>query len=311
MRGMFNRQSHREAVNRGAASRATEPFNLVHTDMWGPVAPATHGDLRFAIIFVDDATRYRAVYLMANKGEATACLKKFMTEFPAKRDLKIKRLRADSAVEYQKGRFKQCCDDEGITQEFSAPYTQNQNGVAERSWRTLAEKARTMLIASGLSRKFWGYAMLHATLLVNISPTTALPESSCPYEALNGQKPDLTYLKVFGAAAYVHVDKTSRTKLANRARKGYYVGVSVQPKSGFQTQDNSSQQRMRNTTKLDISTARREALLTSYRQKIMKKLPRLRRRQPRDPARRLQARQPMLQLQRRLLIPQRKHNDKK
>ena len=59
---------------------ATEPFNLVHTDMWGPAAPgpaAAHGDLRFAIIFVDDATRYRAVYLMANKGEATACLKKF------------------------------------------------------------------------------------------------------------------------------------------------------------------------------------------------------------------------------------------
>jgi len=164
---------------------------------------------------------------MKRKSEAASTLEKYITAFPAKRQERIQRIRADSAVEYTLGTFKQLCDDKAITQEFSAPYNQWQNGVAERSWRTLGDKTRAMMIASGLPPSFWGHALLHATYLVNISPTTALAGYSCPYEAFFNRKPDLTYLKVFGSAAYNHVDiRTGRTKLANRARKGYYLGVS-------------------------------------------------------------------------------------
>ena len=220
-------KSHRSARHKGPGSRATRPFELLHTDMWGPIRPTAPGGLGYAILYVDDFSRYRKVYLIKRKSDAASTLQQYITEFPAKRQERIGRIRADSALEYTSGTFKELCDAKGITQEFSAPYSQWQNGVAERSWRTLGDKTRAMMIASGLPASFWGHALIHATYLVNISPTTAVSGYSCPFEAFYNRKPDFTYLKVFGAAAYAHVDKRAgRTKLAHRAKKGFYLGVS-------------------------------------------------------------------------------------
>ena len=54
----------------------------------------------------------------------------------------------------------------GITHEFSAPYTPQQNGVVERKNRTLIEMARTMLDEYKTPRKLWSEAILilHAIL---------------------------------------------------------------------------------------------------------------------------------------------------
>ncbi|GKF27275.1 retrovirus-related pol polyprotein from transposon TNT 1-94 [Tanacetum coccineum] len=45
-------------------------------------------------------------------------------------------------------------DEKGISQNFSSPYTPEQNGVAERKNRTLIEAARTMLSASVFSKQY-------------------------------------------------------------------------------------------------------------------------------------------------------------
>lgn len=50
------------------------------------------------------------------------------------------------------------------------------NGVSERLNRTLVEKARSMLNASGLDRKFWSEAVMAANYLKNRSPTKAFGE---------------------------------------------------------------------------------------------------------------------------------------
>ena len=225
-------KSHRSARNKGPGSRATRPFELLHTDMWGPIKPPAPGGFGYAILYVDDFSRFRKTYLMKRKSDAASTLVRYLAEFPAKRQERIERIRADSALEYTSGTFKQLCDSKGIAQEFSAPYNQWQNGVAERSWRTLGDKTRAMMNASGLPAPFWGHALQHATYLVNISPPTAVSGYSCPFEAFFNKRPDFTYLKVFGAAAYAHVDKRmGRTKLANRAKKGYYLGISEDSRS--------------------------------------------------------------------------------
>ncbi|GJT54899.1 retrovirus-related pol polyprotein from transposon TNT 1-94 [Tanacetum coccineum] len=46
-------------------------------------------------------------------------------------------------------------DENGISQNFSSPYTPEQNGVAERKNRTLIEAARTMLSGSVFSKQYW------------------------------------------------------------------------------------------------------------------------------------------------------------
>ncbi|GJX53064.1 zinc finger, CCHC-type containing protein [Tanacetum coccineum] len=49
--------------------------------------------------------------------------------------------------------------DQGIIHETTAPYTPQQNGVAERKNRALKEMVNSMLSYSGLSEGFWGEAM--------------------------------------------------------------------------------------------------------------------------------------------------------
>ena len=73
------------------------------------------------------------------------------------------------------------CNEHGISHNFSAPRTPQQNGVVERKNRTLEEMARTMLIASGLPRNFWAEAVNIACYILNrvlIRPIT----SKTPYE---------------------------------------------------------------------------------------------------------------------------------
>ncbi|GKA70233.1 retrovirus-related pol polyprotein from transposon TNT 1-94 [Tanacetum coccineum] len=68
------------------------------------------------------------------------------------------------------------CDEKGITQNFSSPYTPEQNGVAERKNRTLIEAARTMLSGSVFSKQYWTEARI----------------------------PNINFLHVFGCPVYIH-----------------------------------------------------------------------------------------------------------
>ena len=152
-------KSHREAAERAAPERANEIYELVHSDILGPITPSTRSGKCYAIIFVDDLTRFRVTYLMKRRDEAAACLQSFIDEEVRPRGLRIQRLRADNGGEFTGAAFGRVCAAAGIKREYSAPYTQSQNGVSERSWRTLMEKARSMLFDSGLPNNFWGQAI--------------------------------------------------------------------------------------------------------------------------------------------------------
>jgi hypothetical protein len=103
------------------------------------------------------------------------------------------------------------------------PYTPQQNGIAERTNRTITEKARAMLVASKLASSFWDEAVLTATYLINRSPTKALTNNKTPYEMWYHRKPSVKYLKVFGSTVYIHI-KTSKNKFDKKSNKGILVG---------------------------------------------------------------------------------------
>nr|GEX43011.1 hypothetical protein [Tanacetum cinerariifolium] len=59
-------------------------------------------------------------------------------------DVKVKQIRTDNRTKFRNHELKSFCDEKRISQNFSSPYTPEQNGVAERKNRTLIEAARTM-----------------------------------------------------------------------------------------------------------------------------------------------------------------------
>ncbi|XP_019241960.1 PREDICTED: uncharacterized protein LOC109221997 [Nicotiana attenuata] len=71
-----------------------------------------------------------------------------------KMDSKVACIRSDHGTEFDNAKFDDFCKENGITHNFFAPRTPQQNGVVERKNRNLKEMARTMLIDSGIAKNF-------------------------------------------------------------------------------------------------------------------------------------------------------------
>ena len=63
----------------------------------------------------------------------------------------------------------------GIIHKTTAPYSQWQNGVAERANRTIKAMTRTMLIGAKLPASLWPYAMETSIYISNRLPSSSLP----------------------------------------------------------------------------------------------------------------------------------------
>jgi len=68
-------------------------------------------------------------------------------------------------------------------------YTPEQNGVAERAWRTLTGMTRAMLKTAGLGNEWWGRAIVTAAYLKNMVLTKANKDFKTPYELFVGRRP--------------------------------------------------------------------------------------------------------------------------
>jgi transposase InsO family protein len=93
-------------------------------------------------------------------------------------------------------------EDEGIKHQFSAPYTPQMNGVVERKNWTLIEMARTMLDEFKSPHNFWGEAIataVHASNRLFLRPIY----NKTPYELLTGNKPNVSYFRVFGCKCFI------------------------------------------------------------------------------------------------------------
>ncbi|GJZ04163.1 retrovirus-related pol polyprotein from transposon TNT 1-94 [Tanacetum coccineum] len=75
----------------------------------------------------------------------------FIKRVENQNEIKVKQLRTDNGTEFRNSILVNFCDEKGISQKISSPYTPEQNGVAERKNRTLIEAARTMLLGSVFS----------------------------------------------------------------------------------------------------------------------------------------------------------------
>lgn len=93
-------------------------------------------------------------------------------------------------------KFNSFCDENGIHRELIAPYTLEQNGVAERKNQTVVEMGRSMMQAKGVPKCFQAETVATTVYLLNISPTKAVLNQT-PYEAWKGNKPKVSHLCIF------------------------------------------------------------------------------------------------------------------
>jgi transposase InsO family protein len=80
---------------------------------------------------------------------------------------KIKKIRSDNGTEFKNSQIEEFIEEEGIKDEFSSPYTPQQNGVVERKNRTRMDMASTMLEENKTSDQFWAEAINTACYSIN------------------------------------------------------------------------------------------------------------------------------------------------
>ncbi|KAL5729255.1 hypothetical protein ACHQM5_002230 [Ranunculus cassubicifolius] len=59
----------------------------------------------------------------------------------------------------------------GIDVEHPVPHVHTQNGLAEAAIKRLQMVARTLVMRTNLPISAWGYAILHAAVLIRLRPT--------------------------------------------------------------------------------------------------------------------------------------------
>nr|GEW94900.1 hypothetical protein [Tanacetum cinerariifolium] len=175
-------------------------LHILHMDLCGPMRIASINGKRYVLVIVDDYSRYTWSPVII--------------------------IRTDNGIEFKNQVLKEYFDTVGISHQMSSVQTPQQNGVVERQNWTLVEAVRTMLIFSRAPLFLWAEATATACFTQN-RYIIHRRFNKTPYELINGRKPDISFLQVFGALCYPKNDREDIGKLGAKGDIGFFIGYSV------------------------------------------------------------------------------------
>ena len=189
----------------------------------------SRGGNRHWLVVVDEFSDYTHSFFLKRKSDQTQIMLIWIRNMSKKHNIEIKRIRLDNSGENRS--LQKECDkaNMGITFEFTAPGTPQQNSVVERRIPALMGRARAMLVQPGIESKhkgeFWCEVISTGTKLDNIM---VRPERTKPPHTLfYGEDAKYTRsLRTFGEMAVIaiHEGKKMKSKLDDRGKTCMFVG---------------------------------------------------------------------------------------
>jgi hypothetical protein len=170
------------------------------------------------------------VFFLHDKSETQSTLKRFLRRAQNEFEIKVNKIRSDNGSEFKNLQVEEYLEEEGIKHEFSAPYTLQQNGVVERKNRTLIDMASIMFGEYKMPERFWSEAINTACHAINRLYLHRLLKKTS-YELLTGNKPNVSYFRVFGSKCYILVKRGRHSKFAPKAIEGFLLGYDSNTKA--------------------------------------------------------------------------------
>ena len=221
--GCIMGKQHRMPYPRGLPDNASEPMEIIHSDICGPMNIESLRKSKYFVTFIDGFSRYTCIYYLKQKSEVLEKFKEFVNVMTNLKGKKVKILRTDNGGEYCSHTFAAYLKENGIFHQTTVRENPAQNEIAERMNRTIIESARSLIYHSKLPMAFWAEAVNAAAHLRNSSPTVAV-KNKTPFECLFSKKPDISNLKVFGCLAFIHIIKIiARNFRQNQSRLIYWL----------------------------------------------------------------------------------------
>nr|GFB03447.1 retrovirus-related Pol polyprotein from transposon TNT 1-94 [Tanacetum cinerariifolium] len=219
--GKIHRKHHKSKT----AFASNKPIYLLHMDLCGPIRIQSINAKRYVSVVVDYYSRYTWVFFLHSKDEASEVIISFINKNQVNLQLQVQRVRTDNGTEFKNKTLAKFFDEVGITQQFSAARTPQQNGVVERRNRTLVEDARTMLTFANLPSFLWAEAIATACFTQNHS-IIHKRFNKTPSELINKRKPNIKFFRVFGCRCYILNDYEDVGKLKDKGDIRVFVGYS-------------------------------------------------------------------------------------
>ncbi|GJR16973.1 retrovirus-related pol polyprotein from transposon TNT 1-94 [Tanacetum coccineum] len=219
--GKIHRKHHKSKT----AFASNKPLYLLHMDLCGPMRVESINGKRYVLVVVDDYSRYTWVFFLHSKDEASEVIISFIKKTQVNLQLQVQRVRTDNGTEFKNKTLAKFFDEVGISQQFSAARTPQQNGVVERRNRTLVEAARTMLTFANLPLFLWAEAIATACFTQNRSIIHKRFDKT-PYELINKRKPNIKIFHVFSCRCYLLNDYDDVGKLKAKGNIGVFVRYS-------------------------------------------------------------------------------------
>jgi len=205
------------------------PLEMLHMDLFGPSRTMSLGGNVYALIIVDDFSRYTWTLFLVVKNDTFHAFKRLVKMLENEKSSKIEFIQSDHGREFQNERFEHFGEKHGIKHNFSAPRIPQQNGVVERKNMSLEELARTMLNEYSLPKYFWADVVNTACYVLNRVLIRPILKKTKPYELFKGMRPILSHLKVFGCKCFIlNNGKEIFGKFYAKANEGVFLGYATQ-----------------------------------------------------------------------------------
>lgn len=210
--------------------KASHPFSMIHSDVWGPSRIKNVIGTRCFVSFVNDHTRITWLFLWREKSEVGQIFRKFNTMIQTQFQTKIQVLKTDNAKEYFETTLGDYLVSQGIVHQSSCVDTPQQKRIAERKNRHLLKVARSLMFTTHVPKFFWGEVVLTAAYLINRMHSRVL-NFQTPCQVLRQSFPNTRILstlpmKVFRLTVFVHIHAQHQSKLDPKALKCIFVGYS-------------------------------------------------------------------------------------
>eukprot|EP00961_Rhodomonas_salina_P034658 466647-Rhodomonas_salina.1 len=131
--------------------------------MSGIIRTPSIQNAHYFVVFIDDASSYKFVFLLSTKDKWLEALDRVITI--TGRCPRV--FRTDNAGEICSAKAMEFYKQRNIFHQACSPDEHEQNPRSESAIGSLSVTARAMLAFSGLAKRYWGFAVLYASEVQN------------------------------------------------------------------------------------------------------------------------------------------------
>jgi transposase InsO family protein len=124
---------------------STQPLQVIHSDLVGPITPATNGGARYFLKLVNQYSGHISTKILRHKSNALEAIKFYIAY------VKCQKLMKNGGREFVSRALFESLTQAGIQHKVLPPYTPQLNGFADRSNHRIIKMTHTLLLQANMA----------------------------------------------------------------------------------------------------------------------------------------------------------------